>query len=76
MQIGLLISMLSLTLVKIQNIELPKSLPFTYIDTAIVLNVTCASVFIIYDLINKPLLVPVSLLKVQLLTILILSHGN
>ena len=68
MQIGLETSILSLPLENIQNIEFPNSLPFTVIETAIVLNVNYLIVLIIYDLINNPLLVPVNLDTVQLLT--------
>lgn len=68
MQIGLETSILSLPLENIQNIEFPNSLPFTVIETAIVLNVNYLIVLIIYDLINNPLLVPVNLDTVQLFT--------
>lgn len=70
-QIGFAASMLSFTLVKIQNIELPNNLPLMEIDTAIVLRENCIIVFMIYERISKPLLVPVSLDTAQLLTTLI-----
>lgn len=48
--------------------ELPKSLPFILMETAIVLRLKVFIVFIIYERISRPLVVPVSLEVVQLLT--------